>query len=73
MKINELTNLWVGTNEAGDFKVLIIALDKEEAQEIANGYCLDSHMEGSFTIEEFYNVNESFDCDYALTYCDGIY
>ena len=66
MKINELTNLWVGTNEVENFKVLIVALDREEAQEIANGYCLDSHMEGSFAIKEFLDVNENFDCDYVL-------
>ena len=67
MKINELTNLWVGTNETEDFKVLIVALDKEEAQEIANSYCLDSHMEGSFTIKEILDEHEKFDCDYVLT------
>ena len=67
MKINELTNLWVGTNEVENFKVLIFALDREEAQEIANSYCLDSHMEGIFTIKKFLDVNESFDCDYVLS------
>jgi hypothetical protein len=67
MNINELTNLWVGTNEVENFKVLIVALDREEAQEIANSYCLDSHMEGSFTIKEFLDANEDFDCDYVLT------
>lgn len=66
MKINELTNLWVGINEAEDFKVLIVALDREEAQEIADSYCLDSHMEGDFIIKEFLDINEHFDCDYAL-------
>jgi len=67
MKINELTNLWVGTNETENFKVLIVALDREEAQEIANSYCLDSHMEGKFDIAEFDNTETQFDCDYVLT------
>ena len=67
MKINELTNLWVGYNDAEDFKVLIVALDKEEAQEIVNEYCLDSHMEGKFEITEYDNTETQFDCDYVLT------
>lgn len=67
MKVNELTNLWVGINEIENFKVLIVALDKQEAQEIANSYCLDSHMKGDFKIKDFLDINESFDCDYVLT------
>lgn len=67
MKINELTNLWVGTNKTENFKILIVALDKTEAQKIANEYCLDSHMSGDFTINELLDVNEKFDCDYVIT------
>lgn len=67
MKIKEMTNLWVGLNEVENFKVLIVALDKEEAQEIANRYCLDSQMSGSFVIEELSDMSEDFDCDYVLT------
>ena len=66
MKINELTNLYVGTNEVENFKVLIVALDREEAQEIANNYCLDSNMKGKFNISEFDNTETQFDCDYVL-------
>ena len=67
MKVNELTNLWVGYNEVENFRVLICALDVEEAQEIADDYCLDSHMEGRFEITEFSNIDTHFDCDYVLT------
>lgn len=67
MKINELNNLWIGLNEEENFKVLICALDAEEAQEIAENYRLDSHMEGNFAITEFSDVNTVFDCDYVLT------
>lgn len=71
MKINDLTNLWVGYNEAENFRVLICALDTKEAQEIANIYRLESGMEGSFMISEFTDVTTSFDCDYVLTYSDA--
>lgn len=67
MKINELNNLWLGHNEEENFKVLICALDAEEAQEIAENYRFDSHMEGKFVISEFSDVNTVFDCDYVLT------
>lgn len=67
MKINELNNLWIGLNEEENFKVLICALDAEEAQEIAENYRLDSYMEGNFAITEFSDVNTVFDCDYVLT------
>lgn len=67
MKINDLTNLWVGYNKTEDFRVLICALDIEEAQEIANGYLLDTNMKGTFEITEFDNLETHFDCDYVLT------
>lgn len=66
MKVNEMTNLWVGYNKTENFKVLIVALDKQEAQEIANGYRLDTYLDGEFEIYEFTDVNEHFDCDYVL-------
>lgn len=67
MKINELNNLWIGHNETENFKILICALDKIEAQEIANEYNLDSHMIGTFEITKFTNTETQFDCDYVLT------
>ena len=67
MKVNELTNLYVGYNETEDFRVLICALDTEEAQEIVNEYRLDAHLEGTFVITEFDNAEIHFDCDYVLT------
>lgn len=66
MKVNEMTNLWVGYNRTENFKVLIVALDEQEAQEIADGYRLDAHLDGEFEIYEFTDVNEHFDCDYVL-------
>ena len=67
MKITDLNHLWVGYNEIEDFRVLICALDEQDAQEIANNYCLDSHMNGKFEISEFSDINTNFDCDYVLT------
>lgn len=67
MKITDLNHLWVGYNEKEDFRVLICALDEQDAQEIANDYCLDSHMNGKFEISEFSDTNTNFDCDYVLT------
>jgi len=68
MKIAELTNLWIGYNAAEDFRVLICAFDKIEAQEIANEYRNDTQMEGSFEVSEFTDTEAKFDCDYVLTY-----
>lgn len=67
MKINDLTNLWVGYSKVDDFRVLICALDEIEAQEIANEYRCDTHLEGTFEITEFDNLETHFDCDYVLT------
>ena len=67
MKVDELTNLYVGHNKVENFRVLICALDVEKAQRIVNEYCLDSHMEGKFEITEFDNKEVQFDCDYVLT------
>lgn len=67
MKIHELNNLFTGYNETEDFRILICALDTKEAQEIANSYKLDSHMNGSFKISKP-QPNETYDCDYVVTY-----
>ena len=66
MKVNELTNLWVGYNETENFRVLICASDEVEAQGIADEYLADTHLEGEFVITEFEDVNTHFDCDYIL-------
>lgn len=68
MKVNELTNLWVGYNATEDFRVLICALDNIEAQDTANEYCNDTQMNGSFEVTEFTDMETHFDCDYILTY-----
>lgn len=66
MKVNEMTNLFVGYNETEDFKILICASDEIEAQEIADSYKDDTNMEGKFEIKEFLNTEEKFDCDYVV-------
>ena len=68
MKLDEMNNLFVGVNEAENFKVCICALDKQEAAEIADQYRCGTNMEGSFKIKELESLNERFDCDYVLTY-----
>lgn len=67
MKVTDMTNLWVGYNETEDFRILICALDIQEAHEIANNYRLDSHLDGDFEISEFNDINTHFDCDYVLS------
>lgn len=68
MKVTDMTNLWVGYNEEEDFRVLICAQDEQEARQIANGYRVDTLMEGTFEITEFTDVSVRIDCDYVLTY-----
>ena len=74
MKVNELSNLWIGYNRDENFRILIYALDEEEAQEVANGYCSDAQMNGVFEVTEFENVNVlvDFDCDYVIAKSDVI-
>lgn len=66
MKINDMTNLFVGHNDKEDFTVLICALDTIEAKEIANTYAFDTNLKGEFVVSE-YKGNEEFDCDYILS------
>lgn len=61
-------NLFEGYNEEEDFRILICAFDRKEAQELANEYCLDSHLEGRFEIIDVDSVdNTHYDCDYVIT------
>ena len=71
MKVNMMTNLWVGYNRFEDFRVLICAIDSIAASEIAESYRIDTHLEGTFEISDF-KGNERFDCDYVLTYGDDL-
>lgn len=63
------TNLFIGYNKEEDFRILICAFDKEEAQELADEYKLDSNLDGEFEIEEVENGidNIHFDCDYIIS------
>lgn len=69
MKVNDLNNLWVGYNETENFRVLVCAADIEEAQKLADEYCLNSHKENGFEITAFSRTDMQFDCDYVLTNC----
>ncbi len=62
------TILFSGYNEEEDFRILIRAVDKEQASRLAEGYRLDSKFNGSFEIQEIKNGidNMHFDCDYVI-------
>ena len=68
MKWYEMQNLFIGYNEEEDFRILICAFDKYEADELARGYGLDAHIEGKWEITEtdpdIDNIH--FDCDYVI-------
>ena len=68
MKWYEMQNLFVGYNEDEDFRILICAWDKYEADELAREYGLDAHLEGSWKITEISTngINMHFDCDYII-------
>ncbi len=68
MKITDLNNLYVGYNKDEDFRILICALDVQEAHEIAAEYGSDGGFEGDWEISEFTDINQKFDCDYVVTY-----
>ena len=64
----KFTNLFIGYNEEEDFRILICAFDKEEAQELADEYKIDSNLSGAFKINEIETGidNINFDCDYVI-------
>lgn len=62
------TNLFIGYNEEEDFRILICAFDKEEAQELADEYRFDAKLNGHFEIFEIEEKIDDihFDCDYVI-------
>lgn len=64
----QFTNLFIGYNAEENFRILICAFDKLEAQELADGYGFDSNLNGKFEIKEIENGidNIHFDCDYVI-------
>ena len=67
MKINDINGLYVGYSENDDFRVLIIAENKEEATKIADEYIFDANLEGPMVISDYVDTDTRFDCSYALT------
>ena len=61
-------NLFIGYNREEDFRILICAFDREEAQELANEYKFDSGLNGKFEIKEIEGGIDHihFDCDYVI-------
>lgn len=76
MRVTELTNLWVAKNISENFTVLIAALDKKEAMDIAREYFNEADIwyssEDCIEISEFTDLETKFDCDYVLTYSRNI-
>ena len=69
MKWNEMQNLFIGYNKDENFRILICALDKWEASELAREYGLEACIEGDWKISET-DLDENdthFDCDYVIT------
>ena len=67
MDITKINGLWVVKNAIENFTVLVAALDKMEAYEIAEGYFFESHMSTEqLSASEFNDINTRFDCDYIL-------
>lgn len=62
------TNLFIGYNRQENFRILICAFDKIEAQELANEYKFDAGLEGCFEISDIETGidNIHFDCDYVI-------
>lgn len=68
MKINELSGLYVVKNEKENFTILVVALDYQEATEIAKDYFIDSDMNyEELSVCDFSDINTQFDCDYIIT------
>lgn len=64
----KFTNLYEGYNKTEDFRILICAFDRNDAQELADGYCLESDLEGSFEIGDVGSIDEThYDCDYVIS------
>lgn len=62
------TNLYIGYNNEEDFRILICAFDKIEANELANEYRCDSNMQGEFEVTETEKIDDiHFDCDYVIS------
>ena len=56
---HEFTNLFIGYNEEEDFRILICAFDREEAQNLVDEYRFDSKLNGHFDIFEIERKIES--------------
>lgn len=66
------TNLYVGYNEAEDFRILIVAYDEDEALATAEHYGRDSQFAANkWAVEEAEHIDcLRFDCDTVITAYD---
>ena len=68
MKVNELSGLYVVENKKENFKILVAALDEQEAMEIARDYFMESHMEHeNLTVHKLKDDDTNIYCYYIDT------
>lgn len=65
--ITDMTNLWVGSYDDDNFKVLICAPNEQEAKRAAMQFGKKSGMEDTPQITQFDNIGTPFNCDYVVT------
>lgn len=63
-----MSSSYVVKNVKENFTILVVALDCQEAIQIAKEYFLDSHMNyEELSVCNFTDINTHFDCDYVVT------
>ena len=60
--------MFIGYNKEEDHRILICAHDIEEAQELAEEYRYDVHLDGGFDIKKVQGGIDDihFDCEYVI-------
>lgn len=69
----QFTNVFLGYNKKEDFRILISAWSKAEAETLAEEYQKDAGLQGHFDISEAPERIDDirFDCDYIITGCNS--
>lgn len=69
----KFTNVFLGYNKKEDFRILISAWSKAEAETFAEEYQKDAGLQGHFDISEVPERIDDihFDCDYIITGCNS--
>lgn len=67
MKITEMQNLFSAYDETDNFRMLVLAENADDAEQIVSDYAADANLSNVFVISDEIDADMNFDCDRIIS------